>query len=1219
MKKVFYILAFLFVSCISYAQTLTNTENYVYTRSYLEAVTTESTTAKQVEAVQYFDGLGRVKQSIGIKSTVNGKDIVVANTYDLRGRQTKSYLPVPANTLSGAYQTAVDSTSANTYYQISNAYSEVLLEKSPLGRVLKQAHPGADWAISTNNTVKFDYQTNIANEVKRLKATATWNGTTKINDITIAFATNDNYTADGYYKANTLSKKIVKDEDDKETQIFTNSIGQTLLLRKLNKTDAGVIQYLDTYYVYDDFGNLVLVVPPKAATFVTITDLNNAKDKLCYQYKYDKYNRVVEKKLPGKKYWEYVIYDKQGRPILSQDSNQHLKEWSFVKYDQFGRIVYTGIYTLANTTRDALQAIVDGTTINPLNNETRATTALVLNGQNIYYTNTAFPTTTASMQVMQVHYFDDYPTGSIAKPATILTKNTLNATATAITSNGITSSRSTKGLPTVSFIKNVDTNSWTSAYIWYDTLGRVIGTHSVNYSGGYTKTERSIDFVGATLEQYTYHKRIATSTEIKIKDRFVYNNKNILLQHYQQILNNGSGGVIAEELLVDYTYNDLGQVANKKVGNNLQTIDYTYNIRGWLTSINDVNNLGTDLFAYKIKYNQLEGAANPNNDYSNQTVKKNYNGNITEIDWKTAGAQSDGKKRRYGFVYDNVNRLRAGFYQDPNNAFTKEYSEYIEYDLNGNITKLNRTGKVQTTLPEVMDDLTYNYAGNDNVLTSLTESSKGNAGSGYKLAANTTGATWGYDDNGNNTVNLDTGITNIAYNFLNLPTAITTNNSQNVSYTYRADGTKLKKVVVATGKTTEYLDGFQYENGLVQFLPNEEGYYDFKNAKYVYNYKDHLGNVRITFAKNTSGAAVVLEENNYYPFGLKHQGYNTGSTANNTYAYKYNGKELQENGLADYGWRNYLPEIGRWNVIDALSESYSSTSPYAYVLNNPIKNIDPNGMYTSNSDYVKELSEDAPSGGATTFTFSNGLYSPYTTTFAPMSSSQVQALYNFLNSGGTGSYTYWTGDAMPINRYSYEQGDQYKNIQGLVGHNITISNSQPQLSISHYNFGNENYSNGSFDWENSMKGITTVEGGISTIGNRGYYLNNELFRFNKNGIYKWSSWGTKMKNGASYWNNNFIKFARETHLEKLKGISKVGAGLIVADIVLSGELKPSQAINGAMLGISTTGWGTIIAGAWFVVDNGVGVYNYFSKDNFKTLSDEIDDSVGTYKLYNGLY
>ena len=39
-----------------------------------------------------------------------------------------------------------------------------------------------------------------------------------------------------------------------------------------------------------------------------------------------------------------------------------------------------------------------------------------------------------------------------------------------------------------------------------------------------------------------------------------------------------------------------------------------------------------------------------------------------------------------------------------------------------------------------------------------------------------------------------------------------------------ADGSKVRKVF--GGKTTDYLDGFQYENGVLQFVPTSEGYYD---------------------------------------------------------------------------------------------------------------------------------------------------------------------------------------------------------------------------------------------------------------------------------------------------------------------------------------------------------------------------------------------------------
>ena len=72
---------------------------------------------------------------------------------------------------------------------------------------------------------------------------------------------------------------------------------------------------------------------------------------------------------------------------------------------------------------------------------------------------------------------------------------------------------------------------------------------------------------------------------------------------------------------------------------------------------------------------------------------------------------------------------------------------------------------------------------------------------------------------------------------------------------------------------------------------------------------------------------------------------------NNSYQYKYNGKELQtESGMLDYGWRQYIPELGRWNGIDQLAEMYSSVSPFAYVGNNPINRFDPDGRKMSGTN-----------------------------------------------------------------------------------------------------------------------------------------------------------------------------------------------------------------------------------------------------------------------------
>jgi RHS repeat-associated protein len=214
----------------------------------------------------------------------------------------------------------------------------------------------------------------------------------------------------------------------------------------------------------------------------------------------------------------------------------------------------------------------------------------------------------------------------------------------------------------------------------------------------------------------------------------------------------------------------------------------------------------------------------------------------------------------------------------------------------------------------------------------------------------------------------DKGILEIRYNHLNLPnynrfnqsairTDLNGNNTtiyKNSTYLYRADGVKLKKIhQYFTGrnngndvfKTTEYLDGFQYETESIggrpapptpKFFPTAEGYYNFENNKYIYNYTDHLGNVRLSYFKGSNGVE-VLEENNYYPFGLKHEGYNP-TAGNSSYQYKYNGKELQETGMYDYGARFYMPDIGRWGVVDPLAEKYPSLSPYVYVANNPVCN-----------------------------------------------------------------------------------------------------------------------------------------------------------------------------------------------------------------------------------------------------------------------------------------
>ncbi len=374
-----------------------------------------------------------------------------------------------------------------------------------------------------------------------------------------------------------------------------------------------------------------------------------------------------------------------------------------------------------------------------------------------------------------------------------------------------------------------------------------------------------------------------------------------------------------------------GDTSEELVNTGLQTIDYTYNVRGWLKQINNPHEaLGDDLFAFGINYNE------PTN--STQAL---YNGNISQTFWKTA---NDGIKRRYDYAYDALNRITAGVHISGKYNLTN-----VKYDKNGNILNLTRTGWQNGVSYANMDRLTYQYdAGNQ--LTKVIDT--GNDQYGFIDGTNTN-EDYVYDINGNMTVDRNKGITNITYNHLNLPTQVTINGKQ-IKYVYDATGVKQSKSFDDT--FTLYDNGYIYENGELQFFGQPEGYVE-ANASgdfdYVYQFKDQVDNIRLSYSDTNKDGMItqeeILEENNYYPFGLKHKGYNNVVNGRD-HKYGFGGKEEQdENGLAwiDITARNYDPALGRWMNLDPLAELMRRHSPYNYGFDNPVFFIDPDGMAPS--------------------------------------------------------------------------------------------------------------------------------------------------------------------------------------------------------------------------------------------------------------------------------
>ncbi|MBF4519573.1 RHS repeat-associated core domain-containing protein, partial [Flavobacterium sp. ANB] len=742
MKKfISIIILLLFAIPVLHAQGFSD-DNFVYTVAPKKAVKSGNFNALTKEEanqnITYFDGLGRPVQTIAIGQGGNGSDIITPIEYDSFGRQVKEYLPYASSNGGTSYPKIDPATAINAaisfygtakYENTANPFSEKQLESSPLNRVLKQAAPGASWAMGGGHEIKLDYQTNTADEVKLYKATATWDAGSGLFET--AFSESGNYEASQLYKNVTFDENTSANPSESagSTVEFKNKEGQVVLKRTYESGNK-----FDTYYVYDPYGNLTYVIPPKADGTVDDEVLNG----LCYQYKYDDENRLVEKKLPGKQ-WEFIVYDKLDRPMATGPALSPFKDdtsvgWLITKYDAFSRPIYTGwnSQTANSATRKSLQ---DAQNDAAVLFETRQTSGTI-DGIAVNYSNGIAPT---NFKLLTVNYYDDYVfPNAAAVPSAI------------------------EGQTVLSNVKGMATGNWTrvattalamlgeTSTTFYDTKTRPIRTYAQNHLGGYNTTDSKLDFTGKPLYTISKHKRTTGDNEITIREEFTYSAQDRLLTHTHQI----NGGTV--QLLADNTYDALGQLTSKNVGNStgspLQKVDYTYNIRGWLTEINKTDELQQntdplDLFAFKINYDKTQTEI--------ANVKALYNGNIAETFWKTG---SDNLERSYGYQYDKLNRLTSAIYQK-SKLTTDSYNENLSYDKNGNILYLNRNGDMDPQIgTNVIDNLTYTYPGNSNQLSKVTDSA--NNSSGFN-DANTTGDDYTYDVNGNMISDKNKNITEI--------------------------------------------------------------------------------------------------------------------------------------------------------------------------------------------------------------------------------------------------------------------------------------------------------------------------------------------------------------------------------------------------------------------------------------------------------------------------
>ncbi len=879
------------VAMPSYAAgTDANNMNYIRVRTFVKPGITSITTADAQtdkydvsQATEYFDGLGRSIQTVIKNSTPGGKDMISTTWYDEFGRVAQKYMPYTDNLATGNFRldpTTQQPAFYNSYFNNTEGfyYSKTLYEASPLNRALKETAPGKSWT-GNDKGVRGEQRTNRSCEDVKI-----WN---------IASAIGSVPQVAGMYKAGELYVNVTTDEHENKAIEYKDKEGQTIL-KKVQVSDIlqdGHTGWLCTYYVYDDLNQLRYVVPPKAVEWLAVSSWSLAnttvQNELCFRYEYDARKRMIIKKVPGAgEVW--MVYDARDRLVMTQDAKlrgQATKQWMVTEYDGLNRPVRTKLWNDANTR---------------------------VYHEPLAYSSTSYPVAASGYELLTETYYDDYSYAGAKNYDNGYNSQLQAGVNRYAETNPATKSQLTRGMVTGSKIKVLGTASqYLITSMFYDDKGRVIQAQADNASGGVDITTTQYDFSGKLLSNVLRHQKNGTGAlTVTLLTRMEYDHGGRVMNIKKKV-NSGT-----EKLIAQNSYDELGQLKTKQLGQKpdaspVETLDYKYNVRGWLTGVNR---------GYANPVYTSEASAQANRwfgmelNYDFGFGKNQLNGNIAGIKWKSTG---DDEQRAYGFDYDNVNRLLKADFTQNNSGwnisagvnFSIKMGDGISatnaYDANGNIKRMQQWGLKLTGSAQV-DDMFYNYYTNTNKLQAVTE--QGTGTTNHKLGdftdKNITATDYGYDVNGNMVTDLNKKLNGtaaltvtsggaITYNYLNLPQTINAKKDDNtvkgtITYTYDAGGNKLKKVTVdntvtpAKTTTTDYVNGFIYENDKLQFTSQEEGriraVYDAAGntiTGFVFDYfiKDHLGNVRMVLTEEQKQdkypvasleTAKLATEKNYY-------------------------------------------------------------------------------------------------------------------------------------------------------------------------------------------------------------------------------------------------------------------------------------------------------------------------------------------------------------------
>ncbi|HEY9008473.1 MAG TPA: DUF6443 domain-containing protein [Ohtaekwangia sp.] len=535
----------------------TNSMNYVRSRNVLkdnvfDAAAIEGLSVEDLqESTTYFDGLGRPVQTVSWQSSPSHKDQVQPIEYDIFGREEKKYLPYTSENNGRYKETSTKSSGTytgspqNTFYTNGSSdhiaddiapYAETIFESSPLNRIIKQGASGTVWQPdgvntynSSDHTIKKNYESNTDNEV------LLWTYTDPSSTYPLGQISAGTSASRVYYTANQLYRNRTKDEHGNEVIEYVDKEGHTILKRVQvvkNATAINDVNYASTYYIYDDLGDLVTVIPPEAVRQITSISPSAYFDQTdavkeaflqqwAFRYTYDSRKRMTQKQVPGAAA-VYMVYDDRDRLVLTQDGNQRANmQWTFTKYDELNRPIATGIKdTTAILSQADMQA---GVAKHYAKSWTRYGETYIGNvaGNISGYSNKSYPTVTVGLATpfssyRTITYYDNYAFKSYIGTGYDYLNENLSEPANGYTyTQPSTAFNSVIGQVTGTRVRVLDDHiassvvTWLNSVNYYDDKYRVIQVLADNYRSGRDRVSNVYDFSGKVLKTKATHYGIS--------------------------------------------------------------------------------------------------------------------------------------------------------------------------------------------------------------------------------------------------------------------------------------------------------------------------------------------------------------------------------------------------------------------------------------------------------------------------------------------------------------------------------------------------------------------------------------------------------------------------------------------------------------------------------------------------------------------------------------